>query len=469
MTIVRRVASVLVAALVVACASAQGFQSLDRPDLGFSIGYPVGWLASESVEDGEVFFVLSPAQGTPGAGEVAVEILLGSGIGPDLDSAVSGVLQELFASFPGFRETQRFDIALSGLPAKLVELQGIDQSQNNVTWRLAFVISGDRGYLVILEALTGVFASYQPLLEQILGSFTVGQPLGAQGQATPGQIAPPGQAQPGQIVPPGQAQPGQIAPPGQAQPGQIAPPGQAQPGQIAPPGQVAAPGQGQPQPSGEYGPIGIGESRSGVLAPISDPNGLVFHTYVVMVPPGMPRIAISVNGGGADIDLALKIGAPIVDYGDVDFLDDSVEPNPGAVIPNPPAGPIYIDVINLLPTPGPYTLLVTADGGGPATGPAPTAPTSPGTNPLAPAQTDPFVGVFGSDALTLELAPAPGGYGGQILFGQQRFPASATASGTNLSGTFQSGSDTFSFTATLAGTTLTFITGGQTYVLQKLR
>lgn len=452
---IRHFVLVLGSLLALSLAQAQlGLQTYARPDLGFSIGHPGSWQVTENVDDGDFFFVLAPAVGSSGSGEVAVEVLLGSDVTTTLEESVAQVLQELFANFPGFREVRRSDVVVAGLPAKLIEVSGTDQRQNQVSWQLVFVLNGTRGYLVILESLTPLVATHQPVLDQIMASFVL---TPVQAGLTPGN----------QPLAPGNQPLTPLAP-------------------ASPPPLTG--GGGQPQPSGDYGSIAIGQPVSGTLAAIPDQNSLIYHTYVVTVPAGTPSLTISVQGGGADLDLAVNVGRPIANYDDVDFLDTSETPDPSFTIEDPPPGPIYIDVLNLLQSPAPYTVVVTSGGAGlgggglttPGTSPLapsgqnPLAPSGqdplapPGQNPLAPAQLDPFVGTFASQELGLDLAGSGGQYSGQLRFGQQVFPVSAQGSANTLNGSFESGGTAFPFSATLDGITLTFVTDGQSYILQKV-
>lgn len=97
---------------------------------------------------------------------------------------------------------------------------------------------------------------------------------------------------------------------------------------------------------------------------------------------------------------------------------------------------------------------------------APTAsnPLSPQTQPNAE---DPFVGTFSDGNLSLVLEGGQGRYSGHIEFGEQRYPTAAQASGNVLSGQFQANGGTFTFSATLEGTNLSFITSETTYALSK--
>jgi hypothetical protein len=90
-----------------------------------------------------------------------------------------------------------------------------------------------------------------------------------------------------------------------------------------------------------------------------------------------------------------------------------------------------------------------------------------GAPPDAPAQADPFVGLFAGDGLTLELSGGGGQYAGVILFGSGRYPARASRKGNRLAGEFESGAHRFRFEAVLEGRALTFTTDGATYVLRR--
>ncbi|MDZ7705456.1 MAG: serine protease [Trueperaceae bacterium] len=118
-------------------------------------------------------------------------------------------------------------------------------------------------------------------------------------------------------------------------------------------------------PSGVLGGLEPGSSLANTIAPTSD--GATYHTYIVDVPAGLASLDISLEGDG-DIDLAVKAGSEILSYrprdegGDWDYLDFSPDPSPTYRYDNPPAGPIYIDVVNLLDTSLGYTLSASAAG-----------------------------------------------------------------------------------------------------------
>lgn len=101
---------------------------------------------------------------------------------------------------------------------------------------------------------------------------------------------------------------------------------------------------------------------------------------------------------------------------------------------------------------------------------------APGPGPVAPAT---YAGTFESDQLTLVLERSAAGgmppgvqaLEGTLRFGDQEFPVVATldAREPHLAGSFASAGSHFAFTATLVGDTLTFVTGGASYVLHRHR
>jgi hypothetical protein len=87
---------------------------------------------------------------------------------------------------------------------------------------------------------------------------------------------------------------------------------------------------------------------------------------------------------------------------------------------------------------------------------------------VEPQATATYAGQFTSDALTLHLTPASdGSYSGEIHFKDHTYPVHATGSAGELRGTFDTGGDSFPFTASFDGGVLTFATGGKSYRLQR--
>lgn len=226
---------------------------------------------------------------------------------------------------------------------------------------------------------------------------------------------------------------------------------------------------GQGTPSGEYGAVPLGGSVEGTLAPAHEAFGAVYHTYVVTIPPASGPVTVMVEGFGSDIDLALKLGAPIVDYDDVDFLEVSDDPDPRHTFASPPAGPLYIDVLNLLSTPARYRLSVSA--GTSAHAPSPPASATPvdtsPTNPLV-AVSEPLLGSFEGDGLVAQISGGAGAYAGELQLAGTTYSFEGTGVEGRLEGAFVSAGASFAFTATVDGDELTLTSGGATYRLQRV-
>lgn len=222
--------------------------------------------------------------------------------------------------------------------------------------------------------------------------------------------------------------------------------------------------------SGEYGDVPLDGSVDGTIAGVSGEDTVVYHTYTVTVPPGTASLTVTIEGFGSDLDVAVNVGRPIVDYNDVDHLDISEDPDPVFVIDSPPAGTLYVDVLNLLPQAARYRMSVSgggAAGAGPAT-PAPGAhPPAPRGNPLAPAA-DPLVGVFEGDGLRVTVAGGGGAYSGELVLGGQSYAFEATGGGDRIEGSFVDAGSSYPFTATLSGDVLTVESGGARYRTQRL-
>lgn len=226
---------------------------------------------------------------------------------------------------------------------------------------------------------------------------------------------------------------------------------------------AAAAAWGQGTPSGEVGPLALGASVEGVLAGIQGRETVVFHTYVVTIPPGTGQVTVRVEGFGSDVDLALKLGAPITAYADVDHLDTSADPNPSHTIAAPAAGPLYVDVMNLLPAPARYRLTVTAAPAAAAgIAKAPPIPT-PGT-------VDPLLGTFEGDDLRVVVMGGDGNYAGELVMLRtgRRLPFGARGGDGRLTGAFVAEGARFPFTAELAGASLTIASDGAAYVTRRL-
>lgn len=93
----------------------------------------------------------------------------------------------------------------------------------------------------------------------------------------------------------------------------------------------------------------------------------------------------------------------------------------------------------------------------------------PAGNPLAPTQAaDMFAGTYVGDGLKLSLKLADDQYSGQLELSGQAYPVVALAtSGNGLTGGFQVGEATYTFSATLQGDLLELVSDGATYRLSK--
>ena len=223
---------------------------------------------------------------------------------------------------------------------------------------------------------------------------------------------------------------------------------------------TGVPAWAQGTPSGEYGALALGSSVEGVLAGIQGRETVVFHTYVVTIPPGSGPVTVRVEGFGSDVDLALNLGTPIHAYADADHLDTSTDPNPRHTIEAPVAGPLYVDVMNLEPAPARYRLTVTA---------APVGDAPPGAK-AAPGAGDPLLGTFQGDDLRVTVMGGGGNYAGELvlLLSGQRYPFGANGGDGRLAGTFLADGARFRFAAELAGDTLTVASDGAVFVTRRL-
>jgi hypothetical protein len=89
-------------------------------------------------------------------------------------------------------------------------------------------------------------------------------------------------------------------------------------------------------------------------------------------------------------------------------------------------------------------------------------------NPLAqsPAQST-LSGTFAGDGLQLTLEATASGYSGSLTVNQQTYPVQGTETAGVLSGSFEVNGAQFAFTATLMGDTLTLVSDGAQYTLQR--
>jgi hypothetical protein len=87
-------------------------------------------------------------------------------------------------------------------------------------------------------------------------------------------------------------------------------------------------------------------------------------------------------------------------------------------------------------------------------------------NPLSPSAS--FAGIFSDGKLTVELSESNGAYVGMIKLGNDKFPTKASVTRQGLAGTFTASGNQYTFTTTLSGGRLIFLTGDRTYTLAKV-
>ena len=80
---------------------------------------------------------------------------------------------------------------------------------------------------------------------------------------------------------------------------------------------------------------------------------------------------------------------------------------------------------------------------------------------------DSLVGSFSDGRLTITIAGGGGQYSGEIALQGQSFPFTAQGSARRLDGSFRAGNDSFTFSATLLGDTLSLTSGGTNYSLSR--
>ena len=79
-----------------------------------------------------------------------------------------------------------------------------------------------------------------------------------------------------------------------------------------------------------------------------------------------------------------------------------------------------------------------------------------------------FAGTFSDGKLTATFARSDAGYAGTIALGAGQYPATATATGDALTGSFNSGGRTYGFTARMDSGRLIVVSGGMTYTLSPI-
>jgi hypothetical protein len=96
------------------------------------------------------------------------------------------------------------------------------------------------------------------------------------------------------------------------------------------------------------------------------------------------------------------------------------------------------------------------------------APAAGAAHPdAAPNNTTDFSGLYRDDLMSIKLTSQQGRYTGVITIGPKQFPLQGKADGADLTGTFDSDGTSFTFRASLDGSTLKLITANKTYILKR--
>ena len=163
--------TILLLSLASTLASAQHtLETYVNQPMAYTIGVPSGWVTSTSPEHD--YLNVQPPQGSPEFGRAAIEIAIEEAYTGTLEQGIDEVLDAFRASVPDLQIVSRSGASITGLPAAIVDIRGTIQGQR-IAYRLVFVLHGQRGYVLFLEALEEHLASYAALFDQVLASFTL--------------------------------------------------------------------------------------------------------------------------------------------------------------------------------------------------------------------------------------------------------------------------------------------------------
>jgi len=420
--------------------------TFDGAAFGYRLAYPSGWVL-EQEGDGS-YLNIQPPQGSAEAGRVAIELLADPEVTGTLDEGVEDVLAELRANLlPDLTVQSRTPTTVSGVPAVIVRLTGSAGGTQPVTYRLVLTLQGRTGYVLFLEAVSGEFAAFEPLFDQVQASFAL-----IQAQAPPSGTVPPLAPPLGEPAFAGTFANDQLrlvleapAAPGGAYQGTLRHGDQSYPvraqleplglvgdfesggnrfaftatlagdevtfvtdgnryvlvREVASPTTAVNPFGGTPPAPAEIVANETGTADIGAVSPNGRARGrldgladeLTFHAYVVDVPAGATRLTIELDAD-ADLDIAVKHGSETNSFadrdrgGDWDYRDIGTQNPTTLVIDQPAAGRWHIDVLNILGAGrgGDYVLTLTTAGVADGTV-TPAGPVGPlGATPPAPAE-----------------------------------------------------------------------------------
>lgn len=360
--------------LGLACATAGAHHTLEtyvNASMAYTLGVPSGWLAQAS--PGHDYLNVQPPQGSPEFGLAAIELAVEPAYHGTLEQGIEEVLEGFRSSVPDLQVGLPSTASITGVPAAVVDIRGTMQGQR-IAYRLVFVLHEQRGYVLFLETLEEHLATYAPLFDQVLASFTltdvatphtappdpprtsfggvfVGDQMTLTLEATVPGVHYVGTLHHGearypvtaQVTPQGLA--GSFESAGQAfafsatlerdvltfgtggthfvltrhdaapEPDPCNPlvPGSCERSTPAPPGPATV--EAPFTHAGTIGPLPLGGSARGRLAggTVDAADAAVYHTYVVDVPAGASRLVLELDAD-LQLDLAVKFGSDIQSY-----------------------------------------------------------------------------------------------------------------------------------------------------------
>ena len=400
---------VLVTAVVLATAAAQAqLEVFTSASMAYRIGYPADWVVQAAPDD--TFLDIQPPASSHLHGQVAIYLALEPDLEGTLEQAIEEALAGMRGEMPDLRVLGSSPATIAGRSGAVVDVRG-SLAGHTLSYRLAFVLDGGRGFVLMLQVLSDPTADDLALFDQVLASFAPSGELADQPPLVPGsgvsfagtfvgdgltltlEAVLPGVHYVGtlqhgdaryaivaQATATGLA--GTFESAGQrfefaATPhdgtltfvtggvsyaltrlGMTPDPDPCNPlvpgscGSSAPP--IEFPFDLE-APSTGSGTVGVlvapGTSARGRLAGRADGAG--YHTYVVEVPDWLATLVLELDAT-VDLDLAAKFGSDIQSYapraqgGDWDVLDVGTANPTVLVIENPQAGRWFVDVINQL-------------------------------------------------------------------------------------------------------------------------
>ncbi len=192
----QRIAVVVLALASIAFAQAPVYEN---PALGFRLGIPAGWAASEETSpDGMLLLQFAAPSGQGAIGLVATPIADADRAywsGPR-DELVRDVWEGFLPEVPGAQITQAYEIVIDGAQASV-----IDYASTEVAGTIVILVGDAAGFTFFSVGDQATLQVAQGGLEALVGGFAflgAGAPTGPMaGPGGPGASAPPASANPG--------------------------------------------------------------------------------------------------------------------------------------------------------------------------------------------------------------------------------------------------------------------------------